>query len=258
MIDEDRTMQLYGYYSYDLKLKSAKPIVKVCDGCGTYSISPKYRYRDLCKSCSKKGKSNPHKLPKPKFVEEENRFIPETGIDRIATINQFGYDPVDSKPKSGLPIVKFCSDCGKKIVITKNIYRDLCKSCSQIGKKQSEETRIIQSCIQQGINREDFIGFISKQKYCEKFNESLKQQIRNQYSNCDYISGIHKDVCNPNCELSVHHVNYDKNCGCDGNRCKLIPLCISNHSKTNKNRSFWNRLFIYSLEYDKEYYNEVI
>jgi len=61
MIDEDRTMQLYGYYSTDLKPKSHKPIVKVCDDCGTYSITTKHDYRDLCLSCAKSGKPSSFK-----------------------------------------------------------------------------------------------------------------------------------------------------------------------------------------------------
>ena len=59
MIDEDRTMQLYGYYSTDLKPKSNKLIVKICDDCGKYSISPKHIYSDLCKSCIRKGENSP-------------------------------------------------------------------------------------------------------------------------------------------------------------------------------------------------------
>lgn len=38
MIDEDRTMQLYGYTSDELSHGSHKPIVRVCDECGTYQV----------------------------------------------------------------------------------------------------------------------------------------------------------------------------------------------------------------------------
>lgn len=62
------------------------------------------------------------------------------------------------------------------------------------------------------------------------------------------------DECGKERELAVHHVNYDKACGCNGVKCKLIPLSHSNHAKTNNNRPFWNKLFIYALEIDKYYY----
>lgn len=51
----------------------------------------------------------------------------------------------------------------------------------------------------------------------------------------------------------MHHIDYDKDQGC-GKNFNLIPLCQANHIRTNFNRSFWEKLFIYSLEIDKWYY----
>ena len=230
MIDEDRTMQLYGYYSSDLSPKSNKPIVKVCDKCGEYKVIKKNNYHNLCRSCSHK---HPCKLPKPKFVEDqdrfiintqidriltiekfgydpvdltkgsgrkviaicqdcgkneilvlnhyhdlcascarkkylkppipryvtkEDRFIPETGIDRIQTIKKFGYDPVDLSEKSGRKVIVICQECGKSRITTKHDYRDICRLCTY----KNEEIQIIKSCIKQGISREDFSGFIGR------------------------------------------------------------------------------------------------
>jgi len=59
MIDEDRTMQLYGYTSDDLAPCSRSMIVAVCEGCGMYRDLPKFNYKDLCRSCVKKGDKNP-------------------------------------------------------------------------------------------------------------------------------------------------------------------------------------------------------
>ena len=112
------------------------------------------------------------------------------------------------------------------------------------------------SCSGQGISIEGFNGFLDKKKYCDKFNESLKTKIRDRYNDCDYMSGLHKSICNKNWNPDVHHINYDKECGCNGSRCELIPLSKNNHSRTNTNRQFWNKLFIYSLEIDKWYYGE--
>ena len=120
----------------------------------------------------------------------------------------------------------------------------------------SKEYRIKLSCAQQGINHEDFAGFLTEQKYCRKFNNQLRKQIRNNYNNCDYISGIHKDICNNNKNLDVHHVDYNKQQGCEDHQWKLIPLSKSNHAKTNASRPFWNRLFTYSLQYEAEYYGD--
>ena len=213
-------------------------------------------------------------------------------ILRNATIQYKGYDPDLLKSQSNKRICCSCDICGKVRYKPKQSYKDLCHNCKMksqetrkqmsesakikiltddhrfnisknngqgmLGKHHLEKSKIKSSCTKQNINIKDFNGFISEQKYCSKFNESLKQSIRDKYNNCDYISGIHKDICSPIRNLSVHHVNYDKQCGCDGNKCKLIPLSNSNHVKTNTNRVFWNKLFKYSLEYDKEYYKEMI
>lgn len=59
MIDEDRTMQLFGYTSGELSPKSARRIIAVCEGCGKYRSVIKFAYRDLCRSCVQKGTRNP-------------------------------------------------------------------------------------------------------------------------------------------------------------------------------------------------------
>ena len=107
-----------------------------------------------------------------------------------------------------------------------------------------------------GENAPNWQGGISFGEYCPKFNNDIKQQIRNKYDNCDYISGIHASICNPHRKLDVHHVDYNKLQGCDEHEWILIPLSHSNHVRTNYNRQFWNTLFTYSLQYDGEYYRE--
>lgn len=70
MIDEDRTMQLYGYTSNELKPKARSMIVAVCDECGKYRDLPKFNYHELCRSCAKIGEKNPMF---GKLVSEETR-----------------------------------------------------------------------------------------------------------------------------------------------------------------------------------------
>ena len=75
--------------------------------------------------------------------------------------------------------------------------------------------------------------------YCEKFNEPLKEAVRERDSRiCQLCSS--KEINRKN---SVHHIHYDKeNCYPD-----LITLCISCNSKVNKNRDFWEELFTFML-----------
>ena len=55
MIDEDRTMQLYGYTSDELSSGSHKYVVAVCEECGRYHISEMRRLKDMCHSCAVSG-----------------------------------------------------------------------------------------------------------------------------------------------------------------------------------------------------------
>ena len=54
MIDEEATFEKFGYRSTDLKPKSNKPIVCVCDSCREARIIWKHKYKKLCKSCAAK------------------------------------------------------------------------------------------------------------------------------------------------------------------------------------------------------------
>jgi len=59
MIDEEKTFELFGYYSCDLSVHSDKKIVCICNDCGKERILIKDNYRDLCTSCALRGKRNP-------------------------------------------------------------------------------------------------------------------------------------------------------------------------------------------------------
>ena len=209
-IDRILTIEKFGYDPIDLKDRSGREIVAICQKCGKSQITSKHAYCDLCRSCASKGK---HKLPTPKFVSEQDRFISGTGIDRILTIEKFGYDPIDFKKKSGREIVVICQKCGKSQITSKSNYRDLCKSCSN----KQEKRRIKMSCDRQGISINEFDGFLTDQKYCKLWTESFRESIRERFHNKCFLC----DKLQRNRKLSVHHVNYDKSCLCQ----KLVNLC---------------------------------
>lgn len=54
MIDEEETYRRFGYRSTDLKPKSSKKVVAICDNCGKVRELRKANYRDLCAVCVKK------------------------------------------------------------------------------------------------------------------------------------------------------------------------------------------------------------
>lgn len=135
------------------------------------------------------------------------------------------------------------------------------KKRRQIMNRPEIKERIRQANL--GENNPNWQGGISFDPYCEKFNPSKKKEVRDKYNNCDYLTGIHRDICNKDKngkihELSVHHIDYNKDQGCDEIPWKLIPVSKSHNSMFNKNKPFWEKLILYSLEYDKEYYKENI
>ena len=246
MIDEQATFEKFGYYSTNLSFRSNKKIVAVCDGCGKIRLLSKNIYRDLCLLCSQRKRQ---KVIKPEFVKEQDRFIKGTQIDRILTIEKFKYDPINLKEKSCKKIIVKCQKCNKIREIRNSAYHDLCKLCTN----KQEKNRIKISCSLQGIPIEEFSGFVNNQKYCSRFNESCKESNREKYNRECFICGkLEENNLTKNNEqrkLSVHHVDMSKSQGCNGEQWKLIPVCMSCHSRIH-NDLWENRLnYILQLNY---------
>lgn len=73
MIDEQITMQLYGYTSDELGGGSHKPVVAVCEECGEYRVVENRRYRDLCLLCKRRTKEYREKIGRSKMGNKYNK-----------------------------------------------------------------------------------------------------------------------------------------------------------------------------------------
>lgn len=139
---------------------------------------------------------------------------------------------------------KQCLDDSKKTSV-----RRICKKCNKefyayphfVNK--GEGIFCSKKCSQmwhRGENNSLWKGGISYGKYCHKFNNELKEKIRNKWDRkCGYCGKPEKEN---KAKLGVHHINYDKEQGCNGNDFFLIPLCRSCHGKTNHNREKWETI----------------
>ena len=96
-----------------------------------------------------------------------------------------------------------------------------------------------------GENNPNWRGGISFEPYCSKFNNKFKELIRDKFNRTCLICGTTEN--DNGRKLSVHHVNYDKNCLCDDIKCDFVPLCNSCHSKTNHNREYWEDICVAKL-----------
>lgn len=184
------------------------------------------------------------------------------------TFERFGYYPSQLSQGSGKRILAQCDGCGKVRELKKQDYHALCPSCAKKGEKNhnygkhfseehkkkmgearkgeknplfgkhhsEEHKRKIREALK-GENNHQWKGGISFEPYCPKWNEDLKEHIRDKFGRTCFLCPTTEEENGQ--KLSAHHVNYDKNCLCDDSVCQFVPLCMSCHSKTNNNRAYW-------------------
>lgn len=80
-------------------------------------------------------------------------------------------------------------------------------------------------------------GGVSFGNYCPKFNNALKEEIREAFGRKCFLCNIPENGH----RLSIHHVDFNKGQGC-GQRWSLLPLCKSCHSKTGMRRHYYFNL----------------
>ena len=93
-----------------------------------------------------------------------------------------------------------------------------------------------------GNNSRNWKGGLSFLPYCSKFNERLKESVRERDSRKCQICGKTEEENKK--KLSVHHVHYDKeNCYPD-----LLSTCIGCNNNMNSNRDYWESRCMKILE----------
>ena len=99
------------------------------------------------------------------------------------------------------------------------------------GKNFSEEHRHKLSEANHGENNPMWQGGMSYEPYCPLFNEKKKEEIRNQHMRVCVITGK-SALQNGGIErLTVHHIDNNKQQGCDDVKWRLVPVTQSWNSK---------------------------
>lgn len=121
----------------------------------------------------------------------------------------------------------FCMcGCGTEIIITRAHYFD------------GIPKRILKHM--SGKHHPSWKGGISFEPYCQKFNNELKERVRDRDNRTCQNCGIKENGI----KLTCHHIHYDKeNCYPD-----LITVCRSCNSKANTNREYWETHYMNILE----------
>ena len=234
-IDEEKTFREKGYRTTDLSAQSHKEVYAVCVECGTGRWLDFCNYKDLCFLCKMKNK------PTQK-CETPTEKLP--WIDEEKTYAEKGYRSTDLKPSSHMPVWRVCAGCGEGMWIIFKKCGSLCKKCSN----ESEEHRMNMSESQKGEKSHNWKGGISFEPYCEKFNNALKESVREKFGRVCFMCPTTEEENGR--KLDVHHVNYDKECMCNDVECEFVPLCRKCHGRTCHDHELWERLIINTLSYE--------
>ena len=138
---------------------------------------------------------------------------------------------------------------------TKSKLRESLKgNTNSLGKKFSKEScrRISES--KKGEKSYQWKGGISFEPYCPKFTNEFRERVRAFFRYCCVQCG--KTAVEDRRRLSVHHVNFNKMACCDNSIPLFVSLCQSCHSKTTRNRIFWEYWFTEMInhQYDGKCY----
>lgn len=176
MIDEARTLEMFGYTSDELKPRSHKKVVAVCDECDSVRRVNMGAYRELCHSCALTKANIKRAAPSDHNVRS---------IDDGETFRRFGHHAYDLSPNSAGIVVAVCVGCGKVRETPKQFYADLCHPC----RNKSANNRQKVSATRQGMSYNDWDGYATEHKYCYKFNEDCRERNRSKYGYRYFVCG---------------------------------------------------------------------
>lgn len=173
-------------------------------------------------------------------------------IDDDITFAEKGYKSIWLKPKSGKPVWAICQgeNCeregGRGRWVAFQSCVEFCHSCA-VRTEESRRKRSENRAGVSGENSPNWKGGISLDDYCKFFDEPMKDAIRNYFDNLCFECGETVEE-NKGRKMSVHHVNYQKRCGCDNTQfCIYVPLCMKCHGESNGNRWYWYNKFMTDL-----------
>ena len=179
----------------------------------------------ICETCGKEFEVYPYRVKKTlaKYCSIECR-----GKARSKLI--MGENHPNYKEK----IEKVCEFCGKEIKVRAGSEKNgRGKYCSVECRGKARSEKYV------GKNSPRWLGGLSFDPYCEKFNENFKTRVRAFFNNTCLICGRTKNQ-NFNENMSVHHVHYNKNTCCDESTPLFATICRYCHPATNMERDYWS------------------
>lgn len=185
------------------------------------------RTKRLCKQCGKE-----LSLKSSRTKKGRGKFCSRECYSKWRRENITGEEHPSWK---GGKVKQLCEHCGKELLIPPSwIKKGGGKFCSQECKAKWQSQHL------SGENSPHWKGGLSFEPYCSKFNNEFKEYIRDKFGRVCFLCPTTEAENGQ--RLSVHHVNYNKDCGCDDDEtCQFVPLCVGCNSKVNINRKMWEK-----------------
>lgn len=237
---------------------SGRKIVRICDNCKKEREIYFCGYRDLCYDCS---------TIDPTYCKDRSIRATEywgNPIHReeqsIRTAKYYG-DPEHRKEQS-IRLTEYYKD--PKHHENSRIHWN--NYWSEQKHRDEQSTRVTKhfenitnrekhSASHLHIPYDEWENFAEDKLYCPDFNEECKESNRDKYGRRCFLTGLpeEKNITKNGKQqkLSVHHYDMDKGQGCNGKKWKLVPLCVSWHSKVHN--PLWEARIIWLL--DNIWYN---
>jgi hypothetical protein len=239
-IDRITTIEKMGYDPIDLKSKSGRKVWCVCLKCGYGRWLNMQSYCSQCRLCFQSPKGNESSSYKGRVIkiceycktEFEVIMNSKTGSDRrfcsrrCADKWRLGKSSGEENGNYKEKIIKSCEICNKKFAVQPCYsYRRFCsQECYGVWLSEN-------NC---GENNPRYNPNKEYDPYCSKFDETCRESNREKYDRCCFLCGLLEEgnitLNGLQRRLSVHHVDMNKNQGCDDVKWKLIPLCMKCHS----------------------------
>ena len=217
MIDEYYTFIFFGYHSDELAPQSHKPIVARCDECCKYRCLKMQGYHELCQLCATHAQKG---ISRPPFSDEWKNNMSKSAIGKKRI-------PFTDEHRRNMSV-----SATKRIRTP--ISDEARRNISISGQKRPPMTDIAKqhhSAGAQKIPYEDWNGYTVQGEYCEKFDEACKERIRKKYGRLCYVCSMDEEKNGR--KLDVHHIDMNKDQGCNGHEWKLVPLCKTCHGKSH-------------------------
>jgi hypothetical protein len=207
--------------------------------------------KESCKKMSESHKGKIHSEETRKKISDSNKGkkLSDEHIQRLKEFNTGKKVSDETKAKlRDANIGKYPSDESRKKMSESHkgerhpMFGKRGEGTSMFGKHHTNEVCERLSIIHSGENNPMFgkvgdlhpnwNGGTSYLPYCFKFNEKRKRAVREYFNNLCICTGEPSHTR----ALNVHHVDHDKEQGCNGKPFNLVPMCDKHHNMEQHNQ----------------------